>query len=260
MPVKQNKGNTYTYKDSWYYTPEVRLLKTRLNRVRKNFRKRQTEINRLTLQNVVRDVTERLAQIRENKWYEWCEQLSRLTKIRDTWAWLKTATGRTKSNKTATHPNPQQEADRLATSFAQRSNSENLPLETRNTQQQLLQQRLNTINAACNSPDDTDALYTLEELRKTYKISKDTAPGADKITYTMIRNMGIEGEKMTLKLINRTHTERIRPENWNKQDTQPIPKHNEPNTYRPISLLSCIEKTAERMVLNRPNYKIGQLH
>ena len=36
MPLKA-RGN-YTYKDSWYYCPEVRVLKTRLNRVRKLYR------------------------------------------------------------------------------------------------------------------------------------------------------------------------------------------------------------------------------
>ncbi|XP_064116561.1 uncharacterized protein LOC135222403 [Macrobrachium nipponense] len=44
------------------------------------------------------------------------------------------------------------------------------------------------------------------------------------------------------------------------QSTQPIPKPKEPNSYRPISLISCTEKTAERMVLNRLLWKTGPLH
>ena len=86
-------------------------------------------------------------------------------------------------------------------------------------QEALKNQRWEVINRACNAVDDTDTPYTLHELRATYKISKDTAPGADKITYTMIRQMGSAGEQITLKLINKTHTERVRPETWNKQDT-----------------------------------------
>ena len=258
MPLKKQHQN-YTYKDSWYYTEEVRLLKTRLNRVRKVFRKRRTEDNRITLQEVAKDVANRLQQIREEKWYEWCANLSRLTKIKDIWAWLKRATNQHR-NKIATHPHPLQEANRLAELFSERSNTDILPIQTRLTQQRHHQHRWNIINIALNSTDDTDTPYTLKELRATYKTGRDTAPGADRITYTMIKNMGIAGENITLKLINRTHLERIRPDSWNKQDTQPIPKPNDPGNHRPISLLSCIEKTAEKMALKRLVHKVGPLH
>ena len=258
MPLRQN--NRYTYKDSWYYNSEVRELKTRLNRVRKLYRKRSTDENRETLREVAKDVTERLNLIKLEKWYEWCSQLSRLTKIRDLWAFLKRVAGKNSTQKRSTHPNPQQEADRLAEAFANRTNSENLPIQTRQKQQQLHDPRWAAINRACEQTDDTDTEYTLQEYRATFKNSRDTAPGADRITYTMIRYTGQAGEQMTLKLINKTHTERVRPRTWNQQDTQPIPKPNEPNSYRPISLLSCIEKTAERMVLKRLIYKTGPLH
>ena len=258
MPLRQT--NRYTFKDSWYYNSEVRDLKTRLNRVRKIYRKRPTDDNRETLQEVARDVTERLNQIKLERWYEWCSQLSRLSKIRDLWAWLKRVAGKNNKQNTSTHPNPQQEAERLAETFANRTNSENLPIETRQKQQQLHDQRWAAITQACEQTDDTDIEYTIQEYRATFKNSRDTAPGADKITYTMIRYTGLAGEQITLKLINKTHTERVRPRTWNQQDTQPIPKPNDPTSYRPISLLSCIEKTAEKMVLKRLIYKTGPLH
>ena len=50
MPLRST-GN-YTYKDSWHYCPEVRLLKTRLNRVRKLYRRRPNTENRELLQTV----------------------------------------------------------------------------------------------------------------------------------------------------------------------------------------------------------------
>ena len=257
MPRKQNRN--YTFTDSWYYNQEVRFLKSRLNRVRKIFRNTRTDINRLTLQEVSRDVNNRLAEIRQDTWYNWCTQLSRLTKIKDIWDWLKRATGRHKQ-KTATHPNPIQEANRLAETFSDRSSSEIIPLHIRLAQERLQQHRWDTINTALNTPDDTDTPYTLQELRATYKRGKDTAPGADKITYTMISHMGIKGEEITLGLINKTHIDRVRPDSWNKQDTQPIPKINDPGNFRPIALLSCLEKTAEKMTLGRLTYKVGPLH
>ncbi|XP_076064444.1 uncharacterized protein LOC143038790 [Oratosquilla oratoria] len=63
-----------------------------------------------------------------------------------------------------------------------------------------------------------------------------------------------------LLLANRTLAQHARPRNWNTQDIVPIPKYKEANSYRPISLLSCIEKTVEKMVLNRLKWKVGPLH
>ena len=260
MPKRKQNGNNQAYKDSWYYCPEVRRLKTRMNQARKRFRKNPTDMNRVTMQDVVNYTTERLNQIKLEAWYDWCARLSQHTKLRDTWFSLKRATGTNTRPRTATHPNPQQEAERLAEKFAQRTSSENLPQETRRLQQQLHEQRWNEINRACNTPDDTDAPYTLQELRATYKSGRDTAPGSDRITYTMIKEMGPAGENATLQLINRTHVERIRPRVWNQQDTQPIPKARDPENPRPISLISCIEKTAEKMALKRMQYKTGPLH
>ena len=120
--------------------------------------------------------------------------------------------------------------------------------------------RNNAIELACQQPDITDTPCTLNELRQTCKKGKDSAPGADKVTYTMITCIGQAGELMVLELINRTHLQRVRPEAWNKQDTQPIPKPKDPENPRPIALVSCIEKTAEKMVLKRLQYKTGPLH
>ena len=75
----------------------------------------------------------------------------------------------------------------------------------------------------------------------------------------MISFLGEAGESKLLERMNKTHTERVRPDNWNKQDTQPIPKPKDPDNPRPIALVSCIEKTAEKMVLKRLQYKTGPL-
>ena len=40
----------------------------------------------------------------------------------------------------------------------------------------------------------------------------------------------------------------------------PIPKPREPTKPRPISLMSCTAKTAERMVLTRLQWRLGPLH
>ena len=107
------------------------------------------------------------------------------------------------------------------------------------------------INNACSEQDDTDQPYTLDELRSAYKKGRNTAPGADKITYTMVRMLGPAGDIALFRLINKSHTEQTRPRIWNKQDIQPVPKPRDPDSLRPIALSSCIEKTLEKMALTR---------
>ena len=257
MPKKAT-GN-FTFKDSWYYSQEVRDLKTRLNRVRKLHKRRPSQENLDLLIAVNNDTQQKLSNIRTEKWMEWCTQISQHTSLSQIWKFLKMVSGKY-SQRQSIHPNPIEEAERLATKFADRTKTENLPQDTQQIQARLAPMRLQAIDGACNRPDDTDTPYTLQELRNSYKKGKDTAPGADRITYTMISSLGQAGENMLLELVNRTHTQRNRPETWNQQDTQPIPKPKDPENPRPIALVSCIEKTAEKMALKRLQYKVGPLH
>ena len=76
----------------------------------------------------------------------------------------------------------------------------------------------------------------------------------------MIANMGPGAELLFLGLINKTWDEIKRPMAWNDQDFQPIPKPKDPKNPRPITLLSVLGKTAEKMVLARAKWKVGELH
>ena len=257
MPLK--RPGVYTYKDSWYYCPEVRELKTRLNRVRKHFRRRSNAETLEILQVVKADVNQKLSQIRTEKWLEWCAKISQQSTLADIWKWLKRVSGRFTTPQ-PTHPDPQQEAERLAVNFAARTATANLPPGTQRLQGQLASERWREIHHAISLEDDTDAPYTIDELCKSFKRGKDTAPGHDKITYTMMRNLGPSGEEILLTLINKTHMEHVRPQVWNHQDTQPIPKPKDPQNPRPIALTSCLGKTVEKMVLDRLKYKVGPLH
>ena len=257
MPLRST-GN-YTYKDSWYYCPEVRLLKTRLNRVRKFYRRRPNTKNRKLLQAVNIDVQQRLEIIRNEKWMEWCSHISNHSTLSEIWKWLKIVSNKNKP-KQCRHPQLLQEAERLAYNFSERTKNENLPPETRRLQEQLDPERWRVINNACSEQDDNDQPYTLGELKSAYKKGRDTAPGVDKITYTVVRMLGPAVDIALLRLINKSHTEQTRPRIWNEQDIQPVPKPRDPDSLRPIALSSCIEKTAEKMALTRLQFKIGPLH
>ena len=237
----------------------MRELQTKLNRVRKIFRRRRTPENLELLQTVSTDVNNKLTVIRNETWLEWCAKMSQHTSLADIWRWLKRVGGKYSASQPI-HPNPEQEAERLANMLTARTASQNLSANSQTLLERLTPARWLAINQACMREDEADFPYTVTELCNSYKKDKDTAPEWDKITYTMIRNLGPAGEVAHLRLINRTHSERQRPRAWNLQDTQPITKPKDPQNPRPIAFTSCLGKTAEKMVLERLKHRVGPLH
>jgi len=201
--------------------------------------------NLALLRDVVKHHHEEIKTIKYQIWLNWCGELNQQTSLGTLWSQLKRASGK-KTHKQPTHSNPTQEADRLANSFASHAASTNLPTSTLLIQQQLTDQREQLIEAACNRPDITDIPFTSMEFQAVTHKGKDTAPGADRITYSMIFQSGPQGELAFLNLINHTWTFKVRPTKWNQVDIQPISKPKDPTNPRPISLLSCISKTAEK--------------
>ena len=84
------------------------------------------------------------------------------------------------------------------------------------------------------------------------KCETGKAPGPDKVHNEILKQLGIEERHKLLKLINRTWTTGILPKQWKKATIIPIQKEGKPgdrpDSYRPISLTSCLGKIAERMV------------
>ena len=104
-------------------------------------------------------------------------------------------------------------------------------------------------NRGYNSP------FTLEELGDTVSRLPNTAPGHDNIHNKMIKQLPERYIEFLLKLINKCYSESEIPRAWKIALIIPIPKIGKDNTraesYRPISLLPCLEKVMERMISER---------
>ena len=98
--------------------------------------------------------------------------------------------------------------------------------------------------------------FTPSELESSLKKCKRRkAPGPDKVTNDMLVQLGKNGKKVLLKLINKTWKSGKLPKSWKTAHIIPVLKKDKPktklNSYRPISLTSCIGKLAERMINQR---------
>jgi ribonuclease HI len=98
--------------------------------------------------------------------------------------------------------------------------------------------------------------FSLDELEEALLCTKTKgAPGGDEIAPPLLQNLGPVGKGVLLKLLNRSWSEGECPQSWRDAVIIPLLKSGKPaekvDSYRPVSLTSCIAKTLERMVAAR---------
>ena len=85
--------------------------------------------------------------------------------------------------------------------------------------------------------------------------AKGKTPGADRISYAMIKHSSSLTKTRIVDLYNNILNQGIFPHFWKTALVIPILKPNknstELNGYRPISLLSCLSKVLEKIIANR---------
>ena len=100
-----------------------------------------------------------------------------------------------------------------------------------------------------------DTKVTFVELENSLQGAKGKTPGFDRINYPMIQNLPITVKYRLIELFNNIIEKGIYPQNWRTALIVPIPKPNKPkseiNDFRPISLLSCMAKTFEKIIAKR---------
>ena len=106
-----------------------------------------------------------------------------------------------------------------------------------------------------NYSDNNFRRVSFHELVEVIKTLEDrSSPGEDGVHNIFLKRLTLKGIYLTLKLINLS-LETGLPEAWKSAIITMIPKKeansSDPADYRPISLLSCIGKLAERVIKNR---------
>ena len=124
---------------------------------------------------------------------------------------------------------------------------------------QFLKHKRNAEKKKINFSSSNDEFYNKEfstdELRLSLNRAHDTAEGPDKIHYQLLKHLPPESLSLLLDIYNYIWRTGDFPQCWSEAIVIPIPKpgkdHSDPNSYRPISLTSCVCKTLERMINDR---------
>ena len=117
------------------------------------------------------------------------------------------------------------------------------------------------MNDAASQPDQSlDMDITMSELVTALNQTKNSSPGGDEISYSMLKSLKSNETEELLDLLNQCWQTGSIPKSWKAGTVIPIHKPQKPkdqaSSYRPITLLSCISKTLERIIKNRLELKV----
>ena len=264
--VKENvpKGNHKKYRPFWNKDLETAVKERKKSRrtvERNNTPENRTAYNRLTAK--VRYLTR---TSKREHWRNSCQSLDLNKDGRKAWQLLKNLEGSKKKE----NPKPISKNGKKITDGKKKANIFNkyMASVSKSSRRKKLDKTLWKLFKAkqhsptcSNLPFEQD--FTILELENAIKrAQKGKAPGPDQITNEMISNLGPKAKSQLLAYINRTWQDGKLPSQWRTANITPILKKGKPaglpSSYRPISLTSCLGKTAERMVNNRLYYWLEQ--
>ena len=96
------------------------------------------------------------------------------------------------------------------------------------------------------------------------KFSSSAASGPDQIAYPLLKHLPEPAQLLLLSLSNRSLYSHTFPSCWKPTTIIPIYKPGKPTSsppsFRPISLISCISKLFERLILSRLTFHLKSYH
>ena len=251
------RGNVKRFKPYW--TEELASAVSQRQNQRNEFAKRPTDINRRKYYALNRRVRSISKSSKINSWRTKCTSLNNAGDQGKAWKFFNRVQG--KKNSGSVQPirvdnsvpvNRRREAEALNRHFSKTSRVKKAKdLDSINREERRTHEcKASVGRKAFETP------FTIFELEKALSQSKKgKAPGADGIMVDMLCRLGPKAKAHLLRLFNNTWSSGKLPNAWRKATLVPILKPGkpaeDPKSYRPISLTSCLSKTIERMVNSR---------
>ena len=246
------------FNKSWWDTDCARLVRIR-EQTKNYFKKHPTEQNFRKFREAENNAKDQIKESKQKSWEEYVSSITFRTGTSAVWNKIKKFSNKfnmqnnviINNNNIYTDPHMKAEifADYLYDKFNTKgriiNNSRNLSIQ----------------NEICKDENELyNREFTMKELKQSVKKLKATSPGIDLIDNVMLKNLPETYYNYLLQIFNYSWSCEILPEKWKISLLCPIPKgkenQNAVESYRPISMLSCIGKLMERLVYTRLNYHI----
>ena len=198
---------------------------------------------------------EKLQQLRKS-WHEKTESLNMEKDTTKLWRLIHTLNeDMPGKKKTVLKTNGELQTGKRAANSLARMYQEESSCKLSRERTRIIRNELHQANQQDATSCMTD-LFRLDELEAAIKVLKSKkSPRPDGISNEMLKHLGDTSKKTLLKVINESWRTSTVPAMWKKAQIVPIHKKGkdkqDPKSYRPISLLSCLGKLMERMVNKR---------
>ena len=204
---------------------------------------------------------------KKEHWEKYCNSLTDGTKLGKVWKMSKKMDGN--NNNKRTIPNlklddrvfetNKEKAEILAETFAAISSDDNYDKEFLLHRREVEEKQTHLFTDDTSLEDQNTKInepFTIYELNQAInRTKKKSSPGADTISYEMIKELPTKSRIGLLKMYNKVWKEGIMPKEWKHALILPFIKPGKeptsPKSYRPISLTSCLCKIMEQMVTKR---------
>ena len=205
-----------------------------------------------------------LKKAQKDCWEDFISKLNHKTSSKEVWDMIRKFRGKRSEPITCLKTNDQiitndrDKAQLLAQHYADTSKSENYDPKFQNIKK--IQDNIYK-EAKPHMEEDNEhnlnRLFTQFELNRALQGKKNTAPGADTISYEMLKQLPPSSKAELLNLINLSWVVGELPSDWKVATIIPIKKplkdKTNPSSYRPISLTSAFCKIMETMIAFRLN-------
>lgn len=214
-----------------YWTPQLSEVVAQRRLALKQFRKNPTPYNLGILEERSKRAKKSIQQAKSNFWKEFCNSIDVATTSSEMWRrmrWVK--------------------CQRKSKSIVPVESVNNLILNLTPDSVALPMPKINSRNAMLETK------FSLQELEVCLK-KKDTSPGADEISFSMMYNLPKNAKLVLLQIYNTVFSSGDIPSQWRKIQIVGIPKassdFNSAPKIRPISLMTCICKVFHNMIVKR---------
>lgn len=245
-----------------WWSKELSALRKDKNRALKKFTKQPTSLNRTIFNQTKVKFRDLIKSQKESSWNQFIDNINLSTTPKDFWNQINKVAGKkTLNNITSLNINgniiqdPFTIANTLATSFTNSStnnvNRRKYILKSSKKLNIVPTQTVHQINQSISYIEFNIALHNTKN---------SSSPGFDNINYQSIKNLPQQYIFELIDIYNLILSEGEFPSQWKKAKIIPILKPNsdpfQPNSYRPISLLSCLSKLLEKIIAKRIQYWI----
>ena len=211
-----------------------------------------------------------IKRAKEQSWHTYCTSLNEHSNVGAVWQTARNMTGPVKTQHIPslrqagqTFDTPMEKANLLVGVYEAVSSSSNYTPTFQAHKERFEHTHRGFIHPAeyDDGPGNTDTVhlnseFTLSELRAALQQCKErSSPGPDMISYTIIKKLPVPTMCILLQVYNSLYMSGVMPAAWKHAIITPIikPKKDvtDPQSYRPISLTSCLSKIIERMIARR---------